>query len=722
MPKPKGLLNKYLNVFLWIVVLAAIIYLIVRNISAFGNVLLVVLGFGAVVLVHEFGHFIVAKLSGIKVEAFWIFMPPMLLGMRKTEDGLRFRILPKFFPKENDESGDGGLSFTFGKRATAGETEYRIGLVPFGGFVKMLGQDDIGPVKASDDPRSFANKPVATRMSVITAGVVFNAISAIIIFMTVFLIGINLTPPVVGAVVPNSPAARAGLRPGDEIIEIAGESDNLDFSNIPIAAALSDVNEAVPLKARHADGSIEDFTLVAEQLPKMQMKLFGVLSPQSLTIAEVSDTNELLAKTGLLPGDRIKAVNGKDIQAHWELEKIVEDSLLPEVTILAERTNPISKKVELVESQIRLDLNFAPTYDVNYESELYHIHSMVPRLRITTVVDKPASVKDRLISFLNKMGIVKKVADIVPHLQKGDIILAVDNVDNPTYKEIREVIEKHEAKELLIKVLRVDANDVEKTLTVTVVPRRRQDIDRVEIGIGIKLDAEHPVVAKTIAAENVPAKLEIPRGAVITAVDGTGVSNFYDIIWEIRRNVGQRITLDYHLDSELAAGNVVLDLDAVKDSVTVKSTFAEFVPFDNLKRLYKASGPIDAIRMGYKKTLMFIAQAYVTLKRLVAGLVSPKELMGPVGIITISYRIVAEQPLIYYIYFLGLISAVIAVFNFLPLPPLDGGLFLLLLVEKVKGSALSEKTQEIIAYAGWVLIGSLILYVTFNDIVRSFFR
>jgi membrane-associated protease RseP (regulator of RpoE activity) len=457
MPKPKGLLNKYLNTFLWIVVFAAVIYLIVRNISTFGNVLVVVVGFGAVVLVHEFGHFIIAKLSDIKVEAFWIFMPPMLLGMRKTEDGLRFRILPKFFPKENDESDDGRLSFTLGKKATAGETEYRIGMVPFGGFVKMLGQDDTGPVKASDAPRSFANKPVGTRMAVITAGVVFNAISAIIIFITVFLIGINLLPPVVGAVVPNSPAARAGLRSGDEIIEIAGKSDNLDFSNIAIAAALSDVNEAVPLKARHADGSIEDFTLMAEQ-----MKLFGVLPPQSLTIAGVSDTNELLAKTGLLPGDRIKAINGKDIQTHWELEKIVEDSLVPEVTILAERTNPISKKVELVESQIRLALKFAYSYDVNSESELYHIHSMVPRLRITAVANKPASIKDRLISLLNKIGIVKKAVDIEPHLQKGDIILAVNNVDNPTYKEMREVIEKHEAKELLIKVLRVDANGVEK--------------------------------------------------------------------------------------------------------------------------------------------------------------------------------------------------------------------------------------------------------------------
>jgi len=140
-----------------------------------------------------------------------------------------------------------------------------------------------------------------------------------------------------------------------------------------------------------------------------------------------------------------------------------------------------------------------------------------------------------------------------------------------------------------------------------------------------------------------------------------------------------------------------------------------------LERTYKAAGPVDAVVMGYRKTVMFVAQTYVTLRRLIGGLVSPKDLMGPVGIMTLSYRIVAERPFVYYVYFLGLISAAIAVFNFLPLPPLDGGLVVILIVEKIKGSALSERVQAIVAYAGWAVIGTLILYVTFNDIVRNFF-
>ncbi|GAG54899.1 unnamed protein product, partial [marine sediment metagenome] len=255
-------------------------------------------------------------------------------------------------------SGDGRLSFTIGSKAKTGETEYRIGLVLFGGFVKMFGQEDTGPVKASDDPRSYANKPVGVRMAVISAGVFFNVISAIIIFMIVFLIGIRLMPPVVGGVIPNSPAARAGLRAGDEIIEIAGKSDNLDFSDVLIGAALSGKGEEVALKVKHEDGSIENFTLVAEQIQTRRgpMRAFGIWPPQSLTIAKVSDSDELLARTGLLAGDHIKSVNGKDVHTHWEFEKMVAASLVPTVTLSAERIAPVSKKSEVVESQVRLSL------------------------------------------------------------------------------------------------------------------------------------------------------------------------------------------------------------------------------------------------------------------------------------------------------------------------------------------------------------------------------
>jgi regulator of sigma E protease len=727
----KRLPKKYYRLLFWAVIAAVLIYLIARNLGAFGNILLVVVGFGAVVLVHEFGHFIVAKISGVKVEAFSIGFPPALFGIQRTENGYRIRLFPKFSEKEGEVEDD-RASFTIGKKGKASETEYRIGIIPAGGFVKMLGQDDIGPTKSSDDPRSYANKPVSIRMAILATGVTFNVISAILIFMIVFMIGIKLPPAVVGGVRANSPAALEGLKAGDEIIEIAGKTENLDFSNIQIAAALSDVNEPVRMTVRHEDGSEDELSIVAKLLKGNPMRLFGVIPARSLTIAKVIDDKKLYKKTGLSPGDRINSVNGKDVRHYWELKPLVLDSLVPELEVMAERKGT-DGDIELIKTRIRMEMLFARDYEIENESELCHIFSMVPRLRVTAYSGMPEAARGGSIPakigrkikgiwyrVLSLFGKVTQSPEAP--LRAGDVILAVGGVENPTYFEMRKVVEKSEDEELEMKVLRRGKNGVEEELLVTVVPRRLRGSKWVQIGAAMALDAERPVIAKTISVEEGSEELNIPDGAAITAVDGTPVSNFYDIIREIRRYPGERITVDYRdRVNEEIAGSVAFNVETERESITVKSAFGEYIPFEDLKRVYRANNPIEAIGMGYKKTLMFIAQTYLTLRRLVGRDVSPKSLLGPVGILAASYTIVSERPFVYYMYFLGLISACIAVVNFLPLPPLDGGLVVLLLVEKVKGSALSEKTQGIIAYAGWVLIGGFFLYVTFNDVVRTFF-
>lgn len=709
----QGVRTRALSGVFWIALAAVLVFLVARYMGVVSNVIVVLLGFGSVVLVHEFGHFIIAKLGGIKVEAFSLFMPPTFLGIRKTKkEGFKFRFLPSLYSSQQDETPPEEIE----------ETEYRIGLFPFGGYVKLLGQEDTGPVKQVKDPRSFANKSIGIRAAVIAAGVTFNVISATIIFMVVFLVGIKLPPAVIGGVVPQSPAAKAGLRPGDEFVAIDGQTKDLDFSNILVAAALSRANQPVPVTILHPDGSKEETTLVAESLPGGQFRDFGISSPMSLTVASVAEPNVLRERTGLMPGDRIVAVNGKKIGQYWELADIAQNTLAPNLDVTVERAQkpsepggspaetPSNPGTELVQTRLPLEWNVSETGDMKSEADLSNAYTMVPRLRVLDV----DSGKSRAAQ-------AGKPQAETSGLQPGDVILAAGQTADPTYKELRDITTEYEGKSFPIKVLRTDANGVERVAMVNVTPKRQSQAGRVIIGFVPTLDAKHAVVAKTLPTEGASGALEIPRGATIVSVNQKPVSSFYDVIAEIRRWQGQPVTLQYRLDQQ-AEGGVTLPAALTAKPVSIEPIRLDLtVPFKPMERLYQAKDPAAAIGMGYRKTLTFIAQTYVTLTRLIGGLISPKNLMGPVGIMTVSYQIVAQQPFVNYAYFLALISATIAVVNFLPIPPFDGGLIVLMLVEKVKGSALSERTQGILAYAGWAMVLMLLIYVTFNDIVRSFF-
>ncbi len=711
-----GQVERYFRFALSAVVVGMVFYLIVRHAGVVGNVLLVMLGFGAVVLIHEFGHFIFAKLSDIKVEAFSIGFPPILAGVMRTENGWRVRVLPDILKKNGKEGKEDQISFTIGKKARAGETEYRIGLVPFGGFVKMLGQEDVGTPEATNDPRSFANKSMGTRTAVIAAGVTFNAVSAIVIFMFAFLVGINLPPAVVGGVMPGSAAARAGLTAGDEIVQMDGKTRDLDFSDIMMAAALSDANEAVKMKVRHQDGRVQDYAIVPERVPSEGMRAFGIVAPQSLKVAHLSrkGANKLFKNTGLKGGDIIKAVDDRQVQTYWEFEEAVKKVLAPAASVKIERKDGTGESQ--AQGEIKLDMTAAGG-GRDAEAETAHIYSMVPRLQVEAVAGNGTFFAKKLVRFFER----GKDAEGINELRSGDIILAMGEVENPTYKEMREETSIYEGRDMPVRVLRVTAEGSQQEVEFTVRPKRSPDINEVVIGIYLLpcFDAAHAVVAKTVDVEDGPPRLAIPRGAMIEAVDGVAVQSFYDVISEIRRHRGERIGIDWRVNDEVA-GDVFIEVGEDGNLITVASVPAELLPFERLERLYKATGPINAVTMGFIRTIRFIGLTYATLKSLLEGLVSPRNLMGPVGIVTLSYRIVAEQPFVYYVYFLGLISACIAVFNFLPLPPLDGGLVVVMAAEKVKGSALSKRAQAILSYAGWVLIGALFLYVTFNDVVRSF--
>jgi regulator of sigma E protease len=151
------------------------------------TVLATVAVLGVLIFVHELGHFLTAKLLGVKVEIFSLGFPPKLLSRQ------------------------------------VGETDYRISVVPLGGYVKLLGENPNDEVPPELAHRSFLHRPLWHRAAIVLAGPAFNFIFAFLALFAVFAIsGLPYVPTDVGRVVQNSPAERAGLKTGDVIVAVDG--------------------------------------------------------------------------------------------------------------------------------------------------------------------------------------------------------------------------------------------------------------------------------------------------------------------------------------------------------------------------------------------------------------------------------------------------------------------------------------------------------------------
>ncbi len=266
---------------------------------------------GILVTIHEFGHFIFAKMFGVKVEVFSIgFGPPIVRWKGK-------------------------------------ETVYQIALIPLGGYVKMYGEDSMTePVQGKSekdtlDPRSFAAKPRWQKMLIAFAGPLFNIVLAIILFAAAYMIGIQQPkylnePVVVGYVEKNSYAEKAGLKPGDKIIAIDGEPVK-NWKEFTIKIGMK-AGKTVVLDVLR-DGKIISVTVkVPENISKDHLGISPIIPAKIGTILP----NSPAAKAGLQIGDEIIAINGKPIHSWFELvdalSQIKDDK---EVTLLVKRNGKI---------------------------------------------------------------------------------------------------------------------------------------------------------------------------------------------------------------------------------------------------------------------------------------------------------------------------------------------------------------------------------------------
>jgi regulator of sigma E protease len=236
-----------------------------------------VLGF--MILIHEFGHYAVAKWLGVRVEQFAIGFGTRLVGFRR------------------------------------GETDYRINAIPLGGYVKMSGENPMD--QRTDDPREFLNHPRWHRFLIAIAGPTMNVLLAIFLLTAVYMVhyeypAVYDEPPVIGWVLKDTPASRAGFEVGDRITRIDGV-ENPTWEQVGLKEALS---PGQPLDVQiDRDGKTLDKTIVPEATGVDEIGFAGWTPKESsVTITDLVEGMPA-EKAGLKEGDRILTMDGKPVPA-----------------------------------------------------------------------------------------------------------------------------------------------------------------------------------------------------------------------------------------------------------------------------------------------------------------------------------------------------------------------------------------------------------------------
>jgi regulator of sigma E protease len=242
--------------------------------------IIIVLGF--LVFAHESGHFLLAKLFRVRVLVFSLGFGKRLFGFRK------------------------------------GATDYRVSLVPLGGYVRMAG--DTPEENQPSNPEEFLSKPKWQRFLILVAGPFMNIVIAIAFIAGISMIGTEsvIVRPIIGEVTPGKPAARAGLLPGDRIAAINGEPMN-DFDDMRLAIG---TRSGTPLRIDYVRNGQRRTTMLT---PEPEDSEYGPVGRAGIrpyldtTLGRVKPGTPAAA-AGLRAGDRIVAVNGHAVSQFSELD------------------------------------------------------------------------------------------------------------------------------------------------------------------------------------------------------------------------------------------------------------------------------------------------------------------------------------------------------------------------------------------------------------------
>ncbi|MHC4982240.1 MAG: site-2 protease family protein [Planctomycetota bacterium] len=692
-------------------------------------IILLVVGLGLVIFVHELGHFLLAKLVRIKVERFALGFGPRLAGFK------------------------------------VGETEYRVNLLPLGGYLKMLGQEDFRPLeeRSTLDPRSFMAKSVGARALVISGGVVMNVILAAVLFVIIGMVGKEFAAPVIGGTVEGMPAASARvnwhkppageaqwpedmpderLAAGDRAVRMEGDSAVLwvinnevtNFTDVAMTAILASPDDKFKFTIeRDHNGRTWRGTADIGVKDDDGRLAFGLKVPVDTVVGEPEN---LITASAFQPKDRIVEAAGRKIEHLWEIEEIDKGLGGRPVTVVVERRGrrlnlQLTPQLEIAEGVHRLkdgtilrgriqdwqDKEIERPRGQGEAGKLkvreYEILLEDGSRRKFLNVDEDPTPIPRILGMMPRMKILALIEGKPAHeagLRPGDIILDYGDVRLPSHRQLLELNEKFLGKETSITVLRGG-----KRQQFTISPREREQ--EALIGVHVVADQANPVVG--YVDQGSPAQnAGIASGSRITAVNGIKVKSWGDIHLLLKKFMGKKVSLTYRLGSQSGLAEIPrLDETIFNPADCTFRLLAEDVLFEPLTVRIAKPGAWSALKWGCREAFKSVLSTYVSLRSIIRGYASTKAVSGPLGIGVMAIS-VGRRSFVDFVYFIGFISAVLAVFNFLPFPVVDGGHAVFLLIEKIRGKPVPLKVMNIVQMIGLAMLIVVFVLVTWQDVSK----
>jgi len=622
--------------------------------------------------------------------------------------------------------------------------------------------------RALYDPRSYLSKSVPQRMAIISAGVIMNLIFAFLCAVWAYGIGLPQIECGVGSLLPGAPAWAAGFEVGDRITAIGGEPVK-SFKELTERVVLGETNEPTAFTVERP-GVEEPIEIVVTPDLSQGRPTIGVTNPYLPELA----TADRAARSGLEApsrpgtparaasaafefGDRIVAINGQPIDNFAQVHRHLATEPDQTLTFTIERAKgetgdaagePAKSRRQSEERGARGEGREGATADSSSSAGPHP--NPLPEGEGTEGGSLPEGEGTREITVaprrMKHLGLIMQMGPITAiergspaeraGIEPNDTIVAIDgrSVGNPL--SLPDRLRNSAGEEATLTLLRDDkTRDVTVTLrptTTFALPRMPKDPVTVPaLGVAYWVESEITAITPGSPADEPAMRNVLKPGMTVT---GIRLLPPEDLTEEQQTlGYGEESSADfsqgrdgwagafYGLQETLPGTRVEVTV-ADGEKVTLEPAEADgwFHPERGLMYqppyfIRSADGFGDALALGWDETVGSVMQVYVFIQKLFSQDISARMLGGPITIAQAAGRFASEgfAPLLV---FLTLLSANLAVLNFLPIPLLDGGHFVFLAYEGITGKPADERLQIILTYIGLALLLTLMLWVTALDV------